>query len=150
MTTRIGPMALTRIRLTVLALVGVLLAGGIALAVTKPAPVAFVSTGSPFSTVGATASPMPSPTRAAVVSPSPSAPVCTPDEGSGWSIARRWNEQLLNAIRRSLPNPPVHARNLFHLSVAMWDTWAAYDPVASGYLPTPPDPGSPNRPATCS
>jgi len=51
-----------------------------------------------------------------------------------WSVARRWNEALLDAIRRSLPNPPVHARNLFHLSVAMWDAWAAYDPSASGHV----------------
>ena len=51
-----------------------------------------------------------------------------------WSVARRWDEALLDAIRRSLPNPPVHARNLFHVSVAMWDAWAAYDPTASGYL----------------
>ena len=51
-----------------------------------------------------------------------------------WSVARRWDEALLDAIRRSLPNPPVHARNLFHLSVAMWDAWATYDPVASGVL----------------
>jgi hypothetical protein len=51
-----------------------------------------------------------------------------------WSVARRWDEALLDAIRRALPNPPVHARNLFHLSVAMWDAWAAYDPTASGYV----------------
>jgi hypothetical protein len=51
-----------------------------------------------------------------------------------WSVARRWDEALLDAIRRSLPNPPVHARNLFHMSVAMWDAWAAYDESASGYL----------------
>ncbi len=51
-----------------------------------------------------------------------------------WSVARRWDEALLDAIRRALPNPPVHARNLFHTSVAMWDAWAAYDPQASGYL----------------
>jgi hypothetical protein len=50
------------------------------------------------------------------------------------SVARRWDEALLDAIRRSVPNPPVHARNLFHTSVAMWDAWATYDPVASGYL----------------
>ena len=134
-------MTLTRARLAVLALVGVLLAGGVALAVTRPAPIAFVATVSPFPTVGATASPMPSPTRAAVAPPSPgpsapgpSAPVCAPENEPGWSTARRWNEQLLNAIRRALPNPPVHARNLFHLSVAMWDAWAAYDPAASGYV----------------
>lgn len=50
------------------------------------------------------------------------------------SIARRWNEQLLNAIRRDTPRPTVHARNLFHLSAAMWDIWAAYDDTAVGYL----------------
>jgi len=49
-----------------------------------------------------------------------------------WSVARRWDESLLNAIRRALPNPPVHARNLYHLSAAMWDAWAAYDSTASG------------------
>lgn len=53
---------------------------------------------------------------------------------STWSVARRWDEALLAAIRRSLPNPPVHARNLFHVSVAMWDAWAAYDRTAAGYL----------------
>ena len=52
----------------------------------------------------------------------------------GMSVARRWDEQLLAAIRRALPNPPVHARNLFHLSVAMWDAWAAYDTTAAGYV----------------
>ena len=50
------------------------------------------------------------------------------------SIARRWNEQILNAIRRDIPRPTVHARNLFHLSAAMWDAWAAYDEVADGYF----------------
>ena len=53
-----------------------------------------------------------------------------------WSVARRWDEALLDAIRRALPNPPVHARNLFHLSVAMWDAWAAYDPTATAYFVT--------------
>src|SRR5579883_1878104 len=50
------------------------------------------------------------------------------------SIARVWDEQILAAIRIDLPSPPVHARNLFHMSVAMYDAWAAYDPVAVGYL----------------
>lgn len=50
------------------------------------------------------------------------------------SVARRWDEALLDAIRRSLPNPPVHARNLFHLSVAMWDAWTAYDATAAGVI----------------
>jgi hypothetical protein len=54
--------------------------------------------------------------------------------GTAPSVARIWNEQLLAAIRADLPKPPAHARNLFHLSVAMWDAWAAYDPEAQGYL----------------
>src|SRR5665647_2084956 len=53
-----------------------------------------------------------------------------------WSVARRWDEALLDAIRRALPAPPNHARNLFHVSAAMWDAWAAYDPHASGYFVT--------------
>jgi hypothetical protein len=50
------------------------------------------------------------------------------------SVARIWNEQLIAAIRTDIPKPPVHARNLFHVSVAMWDAWAYYDPIAQGYL----------------
>jgi len=53
-----------------------------------------------------------------------------------WSVARRWDEALLDAIRRALPNPPVHARNLFHVSAAMWDAWATYDQTADGYFVT--------------
>lgn len=67
----------------------------------------------------------------------PSAPVCSPDESDpapGTSVARRWIEQLLGAIRRDLPRAPVHARNLFHLSVALWDAWAAYDGAAIGHV----------------
>ncbi|HEY2776033.1 MAG TPA: vanadium-dependent haloperoxidase [Candidatus Binatia bacterium] len=43
------------------------------------------------------------------------------------TMARFWDEQLLAAIRLDIPRPTVHARNLFHLSVAMWDAWVAYD-----------------------
>jgi len=50
------------------------------------------------------------------------------------SVARMWNEQNLAAVRLSFPDPPVHARNLFHISVAIYDAWAAYDPIAVGYL----------------
>lgn len=72
-----------------------------------------------------------------VVRPWSQEPECpAPANHPEWSVARRWDEALLDAIRRSLPNPPVHARNLFHLSAAMWDAWAAYDPHASGYLVT--------------
>ena len=53
---------------------------------------------------------------------------------SGTSVARLWDEQLLAAIRLDIPKPPAHARNLFHLSVAMWDAWAVYDASTVGYL----------------
>lgn len=51
-----------------------------------------------------------------------------------WSIARVWDEAMLDAIRRDVPAPTVHARNLFHVSAAMWDAWAAYEPGADGYF----------------
>jgi hypothetical protein len=53
-----------------------------------------------------------------------------------WTVARRWDEALLDAIRRALPAPTIHARNLFHTSTAMWDAWAVYDPSARGYIVT--------------
>jgi hypothetical protein len=60
-------------------------------------------------------------------------PACTPGpEHPEWSTARQWNEVLLDGIRRDLPAPTVHARNLYHVSAAMWDAWAAYDPEARG------------------
>lgn len=65
------------------------------------------------------------------------APRCTATiDHPEWSVARRWDESLLDAIRRALPNPPLHARNLYHLSAAMWDAWAAYDPTATGVFTT--------------
>ncbi|MEI6411998.1 MAG: hypothetical protein WCR52_21585, partial [Bacteroidota bacterium] len=50
------------------------------------------------------------------------------------SVARIWNETLIQAIRDDLARPPVHARNLFHVSMGMYDAWAAYDTVAQTYL----------------
>jgi hypothetical protein len=49
----------------------------------------------------------------------------------GHTIARIWNEVLLEAIRVDTPRPTVHARNLFHLSALMWDCWVAYDDVTN-------------------
>jgi hypothetical protein len=43
------------------------------------------------------------------------------------SVARDWNEELLNAIRMDFARPTVHARNLFHTSMAMYDSWALFD-----------------------
>lgn len=59
---------------------------------------------------------------------------CTPRPREGHSVARVWDEALLHAIERDTPAPTVHARNLFHVSAAMWDAWAAYDPQADGWL----------------
>ncbi len=43
------------------------------------------------------------------------------------SIARIWNEALLDAIRNDFARPTVHARNLFHMSASMYDAWAIYN-----------------------
>ncbi|SHJ91491.1 Por secretion system C-terminal sorting domain-containing protein [Reichenbachiella agariperforans] len=50
------------------------------------------------------------------------------------SVARQWNELLLESIRNDQARPTVHARNLFHISAAMYDAWAAYETSASTYF----------------
>ena len=50
------------------------------------------------------------------------------------SVARQWNEELLHAIRNDFARPTVHARNLFHTSVLMYDAWAAFDETADTYF----------------
>ncbi|MEM1215417.1 MAG: MopE-related protein [Bacteroidota bacterium] len=50
------------------------------------------------------------------------------------TVAREWNEVLLTAIRNDFARPTVHARNLFHTSVAMYDMWAVYDDEARPYF----------------
>ncbi|MHB0754890.1 FG-GAP-like repeat-containing protein [Polaribacter sp. M15] len=50
------------------------------------------------------------------------------------SIARIWNEALLEAIRKDFARPTVHARNLFHTSVALFDSWAIYNNTARPYF----------------
>ena len=57
---------------------------------------------------------------------------CVPSVEPEVSVARLWDEALLDAVRRDFPAPTVHARNLYHVSAAMWDAWAAYDAVADG------------------
>ena len=52
---------------------------------------------------------------------------------AGLSVARRWMEVLLQAIRDDFARPTVHARNLFHLSAAMYDAWAAWSDAAAPY-----------------
>ena len=47
--------------------------------------------------------------------------------GQEHTVAHQWNEQLLEAIRNDFARPTVHARNLYHASILMYDSWAAYD-----------------------
>lgn len=74
---------------------------------------------------------------AGVAAPAPAAcPAAEVDPAPTGSIARRWNEQNLGAIRRDIPRPGVHARNLYHVSAAIWDAWTAYDVTADGVFST--------------
>jgi uncharacterized protein DUF6851 len=50
------------------------------------------------------------------------------------SVARKWNEAMIQAIRKDLARPTVQARNLFHFSMAVYDAWAVYDSVARPYF----------------
>ena len=50
------------------------------------------------------------------------------------SAARQWNDVLLESIRNDFARPTVHARNLYHVSLAIWDAWATYDLVAETVL----------------
>ncbi len=50
------------------------------------------------------------------------------------SIARQWNEVLLEGIRNDQARPTVHARNLFHSSLIMFDALAVYDENAEPFV----------------
>jgi hypothetical protein len=50
------------------------------------------------------------------------------------TVARRWNDIVIQMIRTDRARPPVQARNLFHVSAAMYDAWAAFDKTAATYL----------------
>ena len=45
-------------------------------------------------------------------------------------VVSGWNEVGLQAIRVTKPGPPMAARSLAILHTAMYDAWAAYDPLA--------------------
>lgn len=51
-----------------------------------------------------------------------------------WSMARKLNDQLLFAIPNDLGRPTIHARNLYHISASMYDSWAAYEPSHDTWL----------------
>ena len=55
-------------------------------------------------------------------------------ESQNRSIAREWNEQVLHAIRNDYARPTIHARNLFHTSIAIYDIWAVFNNKASTFL----------------
>ncbi|MFY0600682.1 MAG: VCBS repeat-containing protein [Cyclobacteriaceae bacterium] len=50
------------------------------------------------------------------------------------SVARMWNEVLLEAVRKDFARPTIHARNLFHTSIAMYDAWAIFNNTSETYL----------------
>ena len=53
-----------------------------------------------------------------------------PEANTGHSMARQWNDLLLESIRGDFARPTMHARNLWHSSMIMWDAWAVMDPTA--------------------
>lgn len=55
-------------------------------------------------------------------------------EAETHDVARAWNEAILHAIRNDFARPTVHARNLFHTSLAMYDAWALFDDRAEPFL----------------
>jgi Na+-translocating ferredoxin:NAD+ oxidoreductase RnfD subunit len=61
---------------------------------------------------------------------------CTPASPGGSSIATIWDRTAVAVLRAGNASQPVQARDLFDLSAAMWDAWAAYDPKATGYFVT--------------
>ena len=50
------------------------------------------------------------------------------------TVAREWNETLLQSIRKDFARPTVHSRNLWHTSAAMYDLWALTKDNASPYF----------------
>ena len=50
------------------------------------------------------------------------------------SVARLWNDAELDAIRVDYARPTVHARNLFHVSAAMYDAWSVHENTSANYL----------------
>ncbi|NQY28017.1 MAG: vanadium-dependent haloperoxidase [Flavobacteriaceae bacterium] len=50
------------------------------------------------------------------------------------SIAREWMDTLLEMVKEDGQGPTIQARNLFHVSAAMHDAWAAYDEKQNTYF----------------
>ncbi|HAP68459.1 MAG TPA: hypothetical protein DCR04_01815 [Flavobacteriales bacterium] len=50
------------------------------------------------------------------------------------TVVTVWMKAMLEAIRNEEGRPTIHARNLFHASVVLYDAWAVYDEKAETYL----------------
>ena len=60
--------------------------------------------------------------------------IAAPNAYTQVSVAREWNEILLEAIRNDFARPTVHARNLYHHSIITYDAWAVYQSSQETYL----------------
>ena len=60
--------------------------------------------------------------------------VVTPSSSAQTSVPYQWTEAILTAIRNDFARPTIHARNLFHTSIAMYDSWAIFDDESDPYL----------------
>jgi hypothetical protein len=80
---------------------------------------------------------IPSPRPRPVRTPASRAPIvagCSRSDGHGQSVARLWDTTAVQVLRAGGATAPVQARDLFDLSAAMWDAWAAYDAKARGFF----------------
>jgi len=60
--------------------------------------------------------------------------LCFPAFSQDHSIARKWNEVILESIRNDFSRPTVHARNLFHFSATIYDVWSAIEKKSETYF----------------
>ena len=60
----------------------------------------------------------------------PKPPVTGPNE----DIAQEWVRLVIQAAAEDAQAPTAEARTFFHVGIAMYDAWAAYDATATGYL----------------
>ncbi|MFT7155215.1 MAG: hypothetical protein ACI8Q1_000216 [Parvicella sp.] len=50
------------------------------------------------------------------------------------TVVTVWMKALLESIRNDEGRPTIHARNIFHTSVVLYDAWAVYESEADTYL----------------
>ncbi|MCA9838375.1 MAG: vanadium-dependent haloperoxidase [Trueperaceae bacterium] len=64
----------------------------------------------------------------------PAGPMVIYHPEASQSVARNWNEMLLQVIRNDFARPVVHARNLFQTSALMYDAWTVFADGDKPYL----------------